>query len=83
MIRTTKQQQSANTDGEVQRRQVINQTNETLEDEEKTTATEKRKLTKRQRPHSNPDDISRYKTRNINNLKNSTSDNIIFYDAQL
>ena len=68
-----------NSDGETQRRQDTNQTNEILAGDEEMTITQKRESNKRQRPDSNSDLISPlYKTRNIENLNNSTPEKSIF-----
>ena len=78
-ITTAQQQPSTNSDEEIQRRQDTNQTNEKFENDEEMTIKQKRESNKRERPDSNSDRISPlYKTRNIENLNNSTPGNSIF-----
>ena len=79
-ITTTQQQLSIdNNDEEIQRRQDTNQTNEILEDDKEITITQKRESNKRQRLDSKSDRISPlYKTRNIENLNDSSPKNSIF-----
>ena len=78
-IAITQQQSLTNSDGETRRRQDTNQTNKILEGDEEMKIRQKRESNKRQRPNSNSDPISPlYKTLNIDNLNNFTSEKSIF-----
>ena len=75
----TQQKPSTNSDEEIQLGQDSNQTNEILERDKEMTITQKCESNKKQRPDSNSVCISPlYKTRNIDNLNNSTPEKSIF-----